>query len=573
MDVVTRANLQQFVEQNDIHESEDIQFEKFSTYCVLSELLDDALDIEGVSTRGDGDCALDALAIVVNGVLVTDQAQVSDILDNNRYLDVQFFFIQATTSSQFDSQKINSFFFGIEDFFQDVPRLPANDMIKSARLIKDELYINAASFKRGNPDIFAYYCCTGNWQEQDHATAVMEAFKGRLQSTNLVEDISVQMIGARELQRLYRSSMNSLKVDVNIPQVLTLPYIEGVDQSYLGLISGLEYLKVIRDEHGNIRKSVFYDNVRDFQGANKVNAKITATLNSAEKAAFAIRNNGITVVAKSLTRTGNQFALTDFQIVNGCQTSHVLFINAELVDESVSIPIRIVSTTNEDVTRSVVEATNSQTEVTDEQLRSLSDFQKLLEEHYRTYTGDMRLYYERRSKQYAAEAGVEKTRIVSIPTQIKSFAAVFLNDPHRAGRYFATLRRIHEDTLFRDDHRLEPYFASAYMAYRLEFMFRNNNLDTKFKAARWHILLAARAISTQQIDVPMLNSRKMEAFCKRIIADMADVDEASATFYLAAQTVESAFLLGGKALGRDDARDQESTDLVQSAIRRMIIQV
>ena len=570
MDAVTRANLQEFVEANDIHGDQDEKFEKFATFCVLSDLLDDSLDLDATATRGGDDCAIDAIAIVANGYLLTDPMQVSDIIANNRYLDVQFFFVQATTSSTFEAQKINSFYFGVEDFFRDDPQLPANDRVTLARQIKSEIYTHAATFKRGNPDVYCYYCTSGNWQEQQNATAVRDAFRERLLATNLIDRIEAQMIGARDLQRSYRRAQNSLRVDINLPNVITLPQIEGVDQAYLGLIAGSEYLKLIRDEHGNIRKTIFYDNVRDFQGDNKVNSKIDSTLNSNEKSAFAIRNNGVTVVAKDLTRTGNQFTLTDFQIVNGCQTSHVIFLNADKVDESVVIPIRIVSTADEDVTKAVIEATNSQTEVSDEQIKSLSDFQKVLEEHYSTYEGDLRLYYERRSRQYASEIGVEKTRIVSIPMQIKSFAAVFLEDPHRAGRYFATLRKIHEDRLFNDDHKLEPYFVAAFMAYRLEFLFRNNLLDTKYKVVRWHLLLAARAIASRSLDVPPLNSRKMGEFCRKIVNDIDETEEACATFELAAHTIETAFAGIGKSLSRDDARDQDSTDCVLIELRKLI---
>lgn len=51
---------------------------------------------------------------------------------------------------------------------------------------------------------------------------------------------------------------------------------------------------------------------------------------------------------------------------------------------------------------------------------------------------------------------------------------------------------------------------------------------------------------------------------------MNDTDEAAATFNLAARVVEKAFSAGGKISIRDDARDQESTELVQASLRKMI---
>lgn len=428
MDAVTKANLKQFADSQQIATTDtDKRFEYLAAYCVLSSALEDSLELESVVLGDGGDCGIDALAVVVNGVHVTDPQQVNDILENNKYLDAQFVFIQSTISSEFDSAKINSFFFGVEDFFRDTPQLPANDKMNVAREIKSALYERAANFKRGNPDIFCSYVTTGNWQEPVHTKSVIDAFTHRLASTNMLDAVKVDMIDARELQRMYRSTQNSLKTDIDIPNVLTVPPIEGVDQSYLGYVSGSEYLKLITDEYGNIRKTVFYDNVRDFQGDNKVNTKIAATLSSPLKSEFVLKNNGVTVVAKSLTRTGNKFSLTDYQIVNGCQTSHVLFANSDDIDDSVAIPIKIIATKNDETTRGIIDSTNSQTEVSDEQLRSLSDFQRILEDHFNTHGDDHGLFYERRSKQYASIAGVEKTRIISIPYQIKAFSAMFLS--------------------------------------------------------------------------------------------------------------------------------------------------
>lgn len=571
MDAITRANLNQFVAANGIIATElTKQFELFSAYCVLSSVFEDTLDLEAISTGSGGDCGIDSLSIVVNGVLVTEADQVTDILENNKYLDVQFFFMQSTIASEFEGAKINNFFFGVEDFFKEEPALPSNEKMKNLREIKDALYQRAASFKRGNPDIFCYYSTTGTWQRPKHTSAIISAFIDRLQSTNLLDKVTVEMLDAKALQQMYRSTQNGLKAEISMPNVLTLPPIDGVDQSYLGYISASEYLKLITDEYTNIRKTVFYDNVRDFQGDNKVNGKIAKTLSSPLKSEFIIRNNGVTVVAKSLTRTGDRFALADFQIVNGCQTSHVLFSNSDQLDDSVSIPIRIVATSNEDVTRGVIEATNSQTEVSDEQIRSLSDFQKTLEEHYATYEGDKRLFYERRSKQYASMTDVEKTRIVSIPSQIKSFGAIFLDDPHRAGRYFATLRKIHEDKLFRSDDKPEPYYTASYAAYRLEYLFRNNLLHVQYKPVRWLVLMAMRSLVAKSISVPPMNSKQVVRLCNSINEIMWDSDKALVTFNEAAGVVHTAFAASGRELDRDVARSQDSTEVVISALKERL---
>lgn len=382
----------------------------------------------------------------------------------------------------------------------------------------------------------------------------------------MLDNIKLDMVDARELQRLYRSTQNSLKAEVTIPNILTLPPIDGVDQSFLGFIAADQYLKLITDEHGNIRKTVFYDNVRDFQGDNKVNGKIALTLSSLSRSEFVIRNNGVTVVAKSLTRTGNSFSLVDYQIVNGCQTSHVVFANSSNLDSSVAIPIKIIATLNEETTRGIIEATNSQTEVSDEQLKSLSDYQRTLEDHFATYSAEQKIFYERRSKQYANVTGIEKTRIISIPYQIKSFSAMFLDDPHRAGRYFATLRKLHDDKLFKSTDKPEVYYTAAFAAYRLEYLFRNNLLDPRFKAVRYHLLMALRITTANSLDVPPTNSRAMANLCSRINAIMWDADAALVEYVQLGHLIGEALTNSGINLDRDSARSQDSTDAI---LRRM----
>ena len=60
----------------------------------------------------------------------------------------------------------------------------------------------------------------------------------------------------------------------------------------------------------------------------------------------------------------------------------------------------------------------------------MTEFQKRLEAYYRTYSRPGELYYERRSKQWVASK-VEKTRVVTIPNQIKAVSSMFLDLPHR----------------------------------------------------------------------------------------------------------------------------------------------
>ena len=58
-------------------------------------------------------------------------------------------------------------------------------------------------------------------------------------------------------------------------------------------------------------------------------------------------NNGVTIVADSISKTGDTFTIEDYQIVNGCQTSHVLcnFNNAGGPTGPIQIPVKLIVST------------------------------------------------------------------------------------------------------------------------------------------------------------------------------------------------------------------------------------
>src|SRR5690606_25948678 len=121
-------------------------------------------------------------------------------------------------------------------------------------------------------------------------------------------------------------------------------------------------------------------------------------------------NNGITVVAKQIGRTGDKFKIDDYQIVNGCQTSNIIFHCRDKID-GIYIPIRIIGTRDADFIASIIIGTNKQNEVKDEQFWALKPFVKDLEEFFRNQPPETMMLLERREFQYREEV-VERTRII-----------------------------------------------------------------------------------------------------------------------------------------------------------------
>jgi len=171
-----------------------------------------------------------------------------------------------------------------------------------------------------------------------------------------------------------------------------------------------------------------------------------------------------------------------------------------------------------------VKATNRQTEVTDEQLLALNDFNKRLEAYYQTYSGVQRLYYERRSKQYTSVMEIEKVRIVTVATQIKAFSSMFLDKPQLASRYYGRLLKDSKDSgeIFNTNHQFIAYYVSAYALYRIEFLIRNKQIDQQYNKYRYHILMILKYLVLGDQKQPQLNSHKMETFCQEIQGILAD---------------------------------------------------
>lgn len=472
MDKITESFVREFVKSRELSRlPEADQFEAFAAYCVVAKEYDDDFDPNNLRTGGGNDLGIDALALIVNGDLVDHEEEILDLRTRNNYLQARIVVVQAKRSSEFSSSVVTELADGLCDFFSDAPRLPQSDNIKERKKLVDELYSHSTAFRRGSPDLVVRYVTTGTWTNDVHLSGKVTAAQQRLEGLNLFNSVSFQCLGAREVQGLYRNAENSVEAAFEFPNAVVLPNIEGVEQAYIGIVAASEYLKLITDAAGNIRRSLFYDNVRDFQDYNEVNRGIRKTVSNADqRGRFVVLNNGVTIVARELTTTRNTYVLRDYQVVNGCQTSHVLFDESEHIADDLFVPLKVVVTRNEDVASSITAATNRQTQISDDDLQALESFQKDLENYFAAHPTDQRLYYERRSKQYASSSALEKTRIITRPQLVKAYAAMFLDEPWRAGRYYRELQRLRKADIFSENDYPFAYYTSAVALYRLEYL-------------------------------------------------------------------------------------------------------
>jgi hypothetical protein len=406
MDKITNAYLNDF--QKEYSYSTEIEksklFEYFVNHCIVSRLYSERFDVDDISVGGGGDMGFDGIAIIVNDNLVFSKEEIDDLKKRFHRLDVKFVFIQSKTSNKFDSGEIGNFVFGVESFFEHGLPKSTNEIVKSLKDLADYIYEQSIDFVN-NPSCFLYYVTTGKWEDDPNLVHRIDVAKKKLHEMNLFDPFGIEFIpiDANHLKTIYKELKNKIDKQINFEKHTIIPQIDGVKEAYIGILPCDEYLKLICSNDGSLLKSLFYDNIRDFQGENPVNKEMGETLkNNFVKNSFVLLNNGVTIVAKSIQRTGTIFTIKDFQIVNGCQTSHILYANKESLDNSIYLPIKLIFTNDEEVTNRIIKATNRQTEVKTEAFLSLQPFQKSLEDFYNSFTNenekDYRLYYERRSK-------------------------------------------------------------------------------------------------------------------------------------------------------------------------------
>jgi len=526
LDVITKNNLNEFSEAFGFEGKKDWQqFEHFVNYSIFSESYRSSFKPEQITTGGGNDAAIDGVAITINSKLISSIEEVDDICSDATSIIVDLLFTQSKTATSFDGAEIGNFLDGVLDFCSPGGSRPMGESITKKKEIWLKIIEYSAKMIERLPNCKCYYACVGKWQGDAHLESIFSQKHALFESFGLFHSITILPIDKDKLRSLYQKTKAAVEATFVFNKKITLPAIEGISEAHFGVIPLEEFKKIICDADGNVM-NIFEDNIRDFQGDNNaVNKRIRSTLNSENPNRFSVLNNGVTVVASSMTPLGEKYTIRDYQIVNGCQTSNVIAsMFNELGEADISIPIRIISTENEEVKAEITFATNNQTEVKAVQLESLNEFQKGLEAHYSSVSINPPAYYERRSQQYNRDPRIKKIQVVNIENQIKSFASMFLDAPHDAVAYFGTIRKKHEDKIFNPDHRFEPYFLSGYAFMKLENLFRAGLIGNEYKTNRYHILMAFKH-KIAEVSTPPLNSKKMTDHCQKVLDVIVDTDK------------------------------------------------
>jgi len=453
--------LEQVVDQKHKEFAPDMKYTEFFEYFVAEQILKNFnLDFESLSegiTGSGGDGGVDSFFFFVDDELCRENFDFSKVRKSAK---ITIYIIQSKTAKKFEESaliKLGNFIekltnLAIEKY--EVEAIYNSDLVEIFERFQNLVKDTASKYPRFDFNIS--YVSMGDQISRGMKTKAIEVTK---KAKNLGRDVEAEcnILGARELLELARREpLTSFTLSLT-----DTPLQQQDSEAILCLVSLPEYYKLISDENGKVRRPLFEDNVRDYQGVSvEVNKAISETLRSSKKEDFWWLNNGITILCKRADAKSRTVTIEAPQIVNGFQTSHEIFnycsniTRTKLEEETRSILVRIIVSEDEGSRNRVIKATNSQTGVQPASLRSTDKIHLDIEEYFEKNTS---LYYDRKKNKYK-NLGKKQTQIIGIPQMAQVAMSMLRNEPDTA--------RARPSTLLKDDERYKRVFSES---YSLEF--------------------------------------------------------------------------------------------------------
>lgn len=558
--IILNGMLKDFVTRHGLNEEgTDIQFEKFSNYCLWKADHYDSFEFEKVET---GQCmGIDGIAIAISGVIIDDFEDAQAL--TKATFSVRFLFSQTKTSASFDVGEFMKFAGTVKIFFgEDASIVPRE--LQDAFKIKTLIYERASKMKE-LPTVELSYVYSGKYSsDKNNALPVIEAQVASIKTMPyLFQDVRWRVYDGDAIARLYREAQNEVQKDISFQRHVALPAITGARAAYIGVVKCTDYVSLIQKDNGDLNKGLFFENVRDFLGTeNAVNEDIAKTINTEEERnQFAILNNGVTLVAKNVTPSGDVFKIAQFQVVNGCQTSHVLYNNREKLSDDMYLTVKLIETPDVDLSGKVIATTNSQSLVTKEAFATIRPYHRGLEDFFNAMrSSGYSYYYERRPHQYDGMDDVRQSYIVSAPLLIKSFISVVMEEPHKVHYYYGRLlqeyNKDQSSELFAEADYPGMYFAAHHIAAKVKAKAGKERWVTNWI---YHIALLVK----KELAPELQKGTKIPD--KKFLGILAKIDAGFDRAYENAR-----MLVAGAKLGSNDNRVPEVTTKLKTEFQRQV---
>lgn len=428
-------------------------FEFFVAEQILKDFDLDSDDLqEGIVGKG-GDGGTDGFYVFIDDEICRENTDFTSVRKSAK---ISVFIIQSKTSKKFEESaliKLNHFVEKLTDLSleeADIDTLYHVDLVEKVMRFQKMVKGTAAKYPKFEFNIF--YASLGDEQSEGIAKKAREV-ESRAREFGKDTIATCSVFGARQLQELARREpVTSFTLDL-----AEAPLQQQDSDAVLCLVRLPEYNNFISDENGKLRRTLFEDNVRDYQGVSvEVNKAIAQSLKNSRSEDFWWLNNGITILCQRATPKGRTITIEAPQIVNGFQTSHEIynyFKNANVgngVPDTRSVLVRVIVSTDEESRNHVIKATNSQTGVLPASLRSTDKIHLDIEEYFEKNT---LFFYDRKKNKYK-NLGKKVSQIISISQMAQAVMSMLLGEPDTA--------RARPASLLKEDKRYSSVFSEKY---------------------------------------------------------------------------------------------------------------
>ena len=500
-------------------------FEFFSASQILKNqgLSDDEIE-NGIVGKGlDGGC--DSIYLFLNNLLITPDIVEHISAPKDSILELIIIQSKKTTSFGEDAimkwKTVSSNLLDLSNTITDFSTRYNADVLEAFTTFRDtytKLITSRIKLK------FRFYYATLASDLHPNVEQQAEELKSTVKLLFPNASVEVEFIDSDKLFDMYNSVIEN-RVNLKFADIPISPN----QKNYVALVDLKSYYHFIVNDSGEIRKSFFDSNVRDYQGKNNVNSSISETLHRVDNNDFWWLNNGVTVLASEATLVNNrELQIGNPEIVNGLQTSMEVYNyfseNKEaLEEEKRSILLRIIVPDNEESRDQIIFATNNQTNIPKATLRVTDPIHLQIEMYFKSRG----LFYDRR-KNYYKNQGRKPAEIVGVSFLAQCLITIFLKKPDYARARPSTLLNDEKtyQELYEKNNDLEVFYRVALLGKRIQ---KNVKSVSDYSPAEksdilYYVLYAviARVLNKRDIKPSDIKTLDLNSVTDSIIVDVRD---------------------------------------------------
>jgi len=405
-------------------------------------------EISSGSVDGGGDGGIDSFFVLVNGELLHEDSDFSDLRKN---IVIDVFIIQSKSSDGFSENAVEKLIISVNDLFDLSKDLTAlkqaynQPLLEAVDLFRRTYQQFASKFPKLR---FSFRYATKGDGVHPNVQRKVERLKDAIKIHFSAAEFDFIFLTAGQLLDLARKSPKT-SYELRLTES-PISASEGV--AFICLVSLADFQKFISDAQGKLIRHIFEANVRDYQGKTQVNEQIQSTLQQSGGEDFWWLNNGVSILASQATLSGKMLTIENPEIVNGLQTSTEIFnyfSASNTTTEKRSLLIRVIVPSEAESRDRIIRATNSQTAIVPASLRATDRIHRDIEQYLKAYN----YYYDRRKNFYKNE-GKPINRIISIAQLAQAVESIALNRPDTA--------RARPSSLIKKDDDYMKLFDPAY---------------------------------------------------------------------------------------------------------------